>query len=352
MSQPTAIDQFAAALTGSLADNTFVRLILTRPRETGLEKLIARQIELKTGLHISLTYRYATRDVTKNLPATQMDRWIREQVPGNFRGALLNTTTGDYQLTGERLIKHKPATTVAPDRSHDRQKKTFLDASADEWLAALDVLPKKRQQIDRYLEIVSHLTADLELNTIADMGCGKGYLTFGLWHLLRKRVIGVEQRPELVANGNALAQRIGATGLEFIAGTIDSVKLPAVDALIALHACDTATDHAIRRGIELGAKLIVVAPCCHKELRPQLQPPAPLAPVFAHGIMAERLAEWATDGIRALRLEAAGYRTKVFEFVPFEHTPKNLMIAGIRTDKPAGKEQLNAFRQFFGLSDD
>jgi SAM-dependent methyltransferase len=349
MPQPTAIAQFADALTASLADGTFVRLILTRPCESGLEKLLVRHVELKTGPHLSLTYRYATRDVTKNIPDGQAAGWIREQLPGQFGGALLSTTAGDYQLTGERLIRHKPTFTTAPTRSHDRQKNTFLDDSAQEWLTALQVSPKKRQQIDRYLEIVSHLAAEVELNTIADMGCGKGYLTFGLWHLLRKRIIGVEQRPELVAASNDLARRIGATGLEFVAGTINTVKLPAVDALIALHACDTATDDAIRRGIELGAKLIIVAPCCHKELRPKITPPAALSPVFAHGIMAERLAEWATDGLRALRLEAAGYRTKVCEFVPFEHTPKNIMIAGIYTGKPAGCEQLEAYREFFGL---
>jgi hypothetical protein len=103
-----------------------------------------------------------------------------------------------------------------------------------------------------------------------------------------------------------------------------------VDALIALHACNTATDDAIRRGIELGAQLIVVAPCCHKEIRPQLGKPEPFTAVLRHGIMAERLAEWATDGLRALFLEWAGYRTKLMEFVGGEHTPKNLMIAAVR----------------------
>jgi hypothetical protein len=163
------------------------------------------------------------------------------------------------------------------------------------------------------------------------------------------RIIGVEVRPELVEASNALARKIGAEGLEFVAGTIQSVALPPLDALIALHACDTATDEAIRRGIEMGAKLIIVAPCCHKQVRPQLAKPEPLAPVLKHGIMAERMAEWATDGLRALHLEAAGYRTKLFEFVSSEHTPKNLMLAAIHTGKIAGREQLEQFRNFFGI---
>jgi hypothetical protein len=233
----------------------------------------------------------------------------------------------------------------------------------------------KYAQINRYLEIFSHLARDCgwtgetaggEL-VIADMGCGKAYLTFGLWHLFARvwkrpvRVIGVEVREELVASTKALAGKIGAQGLEFVAGTIESAPLPNVDALIALHACDTATDDAIRRGIELGAQLIVVAPCCHKELRPQLaaarrepRPPTPLDPVLEHGLMAERMAEWATDALRALFLEWAGYRPKMIEFVSTEHTPKNLMIAAVRHGKPftsrIARVQVAQFKEFFGIN--
>jgi hypothetical protein len=167
------------------------------------------------------------------------------------------------------------------------------------------------------------------------------------------KVIGVETRADLVAATNKLARQINADGLEFVAGTIESAKLPSVDALIALHACNTATDDALRRGIELGAKLIVVAPCCHKELRPQLGKPEPLAGVLQHGVMQERMAEWATDGLRALFLEWAGYRTKVMEFVAGEHTPKNLMIAAIRGREAfadtTAKQRIDELKSFFGI---
>jgi hypothetical protein len=142
--------------------------------------------------------------------------------------------------------------------------------------------------------------------------------------------------------------------LEFIPGTIAQANLPRLDALIALHACNTATDDALRRGIELGAPLIIVSPCCHQEVRPQLGRPEPLAAVLRHGIMAERMAEWVTDGLRALFLEWAGYRTKVIEFVPTEHTPKNLLLAAVRQRAPftdaAARRRIVELKQFFGIA--
>ncbi len=339
-------NEFIEKFTGSLRNGTFVRLTLTRP-----VKVIGRLVEIQGQPVLSLTFREATRDVTKNLPVAEAAGWLHQQ---KIRGALLSTTQQDWQLTPKLLIAHKPSVTVTTVRTHDRQKKTFLDDFAQVWLNALHTTPKKRQQIDRYLEIFSHLAEGMELRTIADMGCGKGYLTFALWHLLRTRIIGVEQRPELVAAGNQLARQIGATGLEFVAGTIESIQLPPVDALIALHACDTATDDAICRGITTGAKLIVVAPCCHQQIRPQLGRPEPLAESLRHGMLAERMAEWATDALRVLVLEWAGYRTKVIEFVASEHTPKNLMLAAIKERQPftdpAARKRIEDFKKFYGIT--
>ena len=363
MTRTDSIARFLGRLTDSLADGTFVRLVLS-----GEGKILGRLIELKGMPHLSVTFQHATKDVTKNLPINEVSTWIEQQLTGKACTALLCTTKRDWQLTPTQLVGHKPSVIVAPTRTHDRTKRTFLDNSAHDWLEGLGALrpamADKRRQIDRYLEILSHLAADCGWNgdaplTIADMGCGKGYLTFGAWHWFRRvqgwpvRVIGVETRADLVETTNALARRISADGLEFVAGTIQSATLPALDALIALHACDTATDDAIRRGIEARAKLIVVAPCCHKEVRPQLGKPEPLASVLRHGLMEERMAEWVTDGLRALFLEWAGYRTKVMEFVAGEHTPKNLMIAAIREREPftdeAARTRIAELKKFFGI---
>jgi len=399
MATPSPVEDFIRHTQASLEDNTFVRLILSggAATEGAPKRVLARLIRLRGEPHLSLTLRHATNDVTKNLKLSEVPKWLGFQLKGNFRSALLGTTVREWQLNfpaGKALwlISHKPNSKQAPSRDHDEAKQTWLDASARDWLFGLGVcddrgrvipsMADKHRQIHQYLEILSHLAKEcgwapegLESRlpavaeraeagtanalTIADMGCGKGYLTFGAWHMLCRRwriparVIGVETRPELVKNIDHLARKLDAPGLEFIAGDIASAALPEVDALIALHACNTATDDAIRRGMELGAKLIVIAPCCHQEVRPQLGQPGPLAPVLEHGIMAERMAEWVTDGLRALFLEWAGYRTKIMEFVSSEHTPKNLMLAAIRENEPfanaAAREKIVELKKFFDI---
>jgi SAM-dependent methyltransferase len=404
------IELFVHKVVASLADRTLVRLTLTSPsRAEAARKILGRGVMLKGRMHLSLTLRHPTRDLTKNLPEAEVAEWLRAQLGMEYRSALLGTTTRDWQFisdaTGQgRLVDHKPARRQAPTREHDEKRAGILDATARDWLQGLGIMDRdgklrasmadKHRQIDRYLEILSHLIRECgwtnapplpalspdggegsrrpgagempteKLNRrpalqIADMGCGKGYLTFGLWHLLHRvgqqpvRVIGVEARPDLVAATTQLATRIHADGLEFVAGTIATAKLPQLDALIALHACNTATDDAIRRGVETGARLIVVAPCCHQELRPQLGRPEPLAAVLRHGLMAGRMAEWMTDGLRALFLEWAGYRTKAIEFVSSDHTPKNLMLAAVREREPftdaAARQRIIDLKSFFGI---
>src|SRR5205823_2303149 len=166
-------------------------------------------------------------------------------------------------------------------------------------------------------------------------------------------VRGIEARIELVELCNRVAAENRFDGLRFDAGTIESASLGRVDVLVALHACDTATDDAIASGIQAGASLIVLAPCCHKELRPQLRPPPALASALRHGILRERQAEFVTDALRAALLEWAGYDTKVFEFISTEHTAKNLMIAAVKGKRSADRgEQARRVRElaaFYGI---
>lgn len=384
---PNPVDLFGEKLAASLAGGSFVRLVLSNSSEAadGLQRVLGRMIELKNEPHLSLTLRYSTRDETKNLSASDGAQWIKTRLESQFRSGLLCTTEGDWQIAIQegraQLIRHKASSRTAPVRSHDQPRESILDESAQPWLHALQITDAsgklrpsrtdKYRQISRYVEILCHLAKDCgwaddtperppeESLVVVDMGCGSGYLTFGVWHLFHQilkrpvRVLGVEVRASLTAKADQIAKSMGAPGLEFVCGSIESVKIPNPDALIALHACDTATDHAIVRGIESGARLILLAPCCHKEVRPLLGRPTVLAPLLRHGFMEERLAEWLTDGVRALFLEWAGYRTKIIEFVSSEHTAKNLMIAAIRADEPFGNPAIRArileLKSFFGL---
>lgn len=376
---------FLHHLAQSCTDDSFVKLSLTSPREAAgkVQRVAAKLIVLRGQPHLSCQLQEERAETTSNLPFPEAIAWVERQLRERFRAAMLATTRGGWQLqhTGSepKLVRHKSAQKEAPARGHDAAKTTFLGKEALPWLSGLGIvdgdgrprpsLAHKRVQLDRYVEILSHLAQDCgwqqggEPLRIVDVGCGKGHLTFAAWHFVRQvlgrraSVRGVEARAELVEHAQRLALEVGGGELEFVCGDIAAVPLAAVDALVALHACNTATDHAIARGIAAKAQLIVVAPCCHQELRPQLGRPEPLAAVLRHGLMAERMAEWATDGLRALVLEWAGYKTKAIEFVDSEHTAKNLMLAAVRSASPPTPEQraeakaaIERFKAFFGIS--
>jgi SAM-dependent methyltransferase len=224
----------------------------------------------------------------------------------------------------------------------------------------------KLRQIERFAELLQHLVAEARFPepggghpslAVADMGCGKGYLTFALATVLGERfqVTGVDTRAELIERANLVARMREIEGLSFRCGDIAELAAePAarLDVLVALHACDVATDEALAAGIRAGARLLIVSPCCHKELRGQLGTPAVLEGAFRHGIFRERQAEFVTDALRAELLEWAGYRTKVFEFVSTEHTAKNLMITAIRAHPPGSEEhlrRLQALASFYSV---
>ena len=195
--------------------------------------------------------------------------------------------------------------------------------------------------------------------SVIDIGSGKGYLTFALYdyltaHLAKQaRVTGIEVRPELVQFCNDLASRLKFKDLSFEAATAAQTEVAPVDLLIALHACDTATDDAIFHGIRGNAALIVTAPCCQHELAPQLAKPADaLQGITKYGLFKQRQADLVTDAARCLLLESQGYKVKVIEFVSTEHTAKNLMIAGFRSNevnREAARRQYDALKASMGF---
>jgi len=358
-----------------------VKLTLSEYRgaETGLRNLYGRPVELRDGPHVSLVWRYATRDVTKNVPDGEAVATLGKLLGTEFGRAHLFTTTGDWQLqcdaAGEGKLKaSRPVFAVAPAPEHDAKKRPVLAVEHAPFLRALGVtsatgearpgMADKLRQIQRFVEILGHLVDDSPLRErrelrVLDMGAGKGYLTFATAAFFRDRgveaaVTGVEARADLVELTNRVARETGFARLHFERGAIgDFAAEGAVDLLIALHACDTATDDALHHGIRAGASLILAAPCCHQEIRAQLTPPPVLREVLRHGILAEREAELVTDGIRALLLEIHGYKAGVFEFISSEHTGKNLMIAAHKRRDPHDpaplRERLHALLAFYGI---
>lgn len=351
-----AVAEFIDELGRSLSAKDFVKLTLSNYKgtEAHLQKVSVRLIETKKGRRLFFQYRYDTRDISKNYDTAEGVRNIRHLVSSGFRSGHLFTTSKDLQLTigkrNSRLVVGKATIKKPGATGHDREKKSLVDANAF-YLKALGITTdggeiraqqqNKWRQINKYVEILASLYDKSSLKertelSIVDMGSGKGYLTFAAYDYfansrgLQVALTGIETRMELVELCNEISAAAGFEGLKFVNGTIESFEPGKVDILIALHACDTATDDALFKGITAGAELIVVAPCCHKEIRQQMSAPEFLKGVLKHGVMAERTAETVTDGLRALLLEENGYRTKVFEFIASEHTPKNNMIAAVR----------------------
>ncbi len=365
-----ALQKLLDLARAAVADGSLVRLTLGAPRggDRSLKNVQVRAIELRGEPHLTFVYHHATRDITKNFPVEDGLALLAEVIGTEFRTAHLFTTKGTAQLEirdgrGARLLEGPPQHNAAPAPRHDQARQRLVPTDRP-WLRALGVvaasgqitrgMEAKYRQVDKFVEIFSTLARDAKLENLPslrlfDMGCGKGYLTFAVhdWlqhvHFKNVHVCGIEARPELVDLCNGVVRDNALEGLEFSPGRIADRAPESCDVLIALHACNTATDDAIARGISAGARLIVVSPCCHQELRPQLVAPPVLEGALRHGILRERQAEFVTDALRAALLEWAGFETRVFEFISTEHTAKNLMIAALRRENgPAQTPDLAA----------
>jgi hypothetical protein len=196
-------------------------------------------------------------------------------------------------------------------------------------------LRRKHEQVFRLIdEVLDLLGSPLPKRklTILDCGCGKSYLSFALnAYLTRQRdrkcvVYGVDADPERIRQAKALRERSGFDNMEFRAEPVRAFRPPEpIDLLLSLHACDTATDEAIAKGLQVGARAMLIVPCCHRELLSQMRD-HPLQALGGHGLTLARAADALTDGLRALALQAAGYDTRVTEYVSPLCTPKNLLI--------------------------
>ena len=381
MNSPDRIEELLSATKTAFMSGALVRLKLGgyHGAEPELKSIEVKKIVVKGGDKYSFTYRYKTRDTIKNYIQPEALALLRSALINEFRSAQLATTEFDmaFERNGDkmRLKRSEVSGRDAPSTDHNRAKNHPLTATNKPWLKALGIAGKdgtvrhnaqdKFRQINKMVEIFTPLIQAIKVERplIVDMGAGKGYLDFALYDYLATvvshpvKIVGVEMREQLVADGNATARASGFDGLSFQAGTIMDFDADGADAVIALHACDTATDDAIFKGISAGSSLIAVAPCCHKQIRRQMsdgQSDTRLEVLLRHGIFMERQAEMVTDTLRALLLELNGYRTKVFEFVSDAHTPKNNLIVAEKDgragrDRDAVLKQIAEIKAMFGI---
>jgi len=343
------------------SDSSLIRAVLSDPvNPDGLLKVSFKKTAAKGRIGYQLEILRNTQAFHENLDARAAAASFKKYMAGEFRQAALFYADADYQVLvskkGSMTILKKPASRSAPSvpASHNRVKKYLLpEGTAVPWLVETGIMGRdgtvvksrydKYRQINKYLEFIEDCLSsfdEAETIRIVDFGCGKAYLTFALydWLVNRKKrkaaVTGLDLKPEVIAAAYA-------PGSE-------------VDMMICLHACDTATDAAIAKAVSWNARVILAVPCCQKELIQKIAA-AGLEPMLQHGFLRERFGSMATDTLRALALEAMGYKTVICEFIDMEHTPKNTLIRAIKPAKgktaanqPALKKYLQ-FRDLLGV---
>ena len=257
--------------------------------------------------------------------------------------------------------------------SHNRKKNYILqEGVAIPFLVDLGVMTKegkvvnskvdKFRQVNRFLEFIQDILHKLEMDKelkIIDFGCGKSALTFAVYHYLHViqgvdiDLIGVDLKEEVITKCNELAKKYEYKRLTFQKGDIVNFQLPTdatVDLVISLHTCDTATDVALVKAIHWGAKIILAVPCCQTEVNQQIENQN-LEPLLKYGLLKERFSSLATDGIRGGYLEAMGYKVQMLDFIDVEHTPKNLLLRGIKTGKknPEKIAEIQEFEEWLNV---
>ena len=364
-------------LLSDILNIEFVQAVLSNPRKKeGILKVKVRPIEKKGNLFFQLESFTKTQAFHENLdPISARDRLL--EYMEEFRQMQVSTVHMNYTVLvskkGKVTIQKKASKgSVRPvELSHNRSKKYILEEGIPvPFLQDLGVMTKdgkivhsrfdKFRQINRFLEFIEDILPKLEKDreiTILDFGCGKSYLTFAMYyylHVLKEydiRIIGLDLKSDVIHHCNELSRKYGYDKLEFLVGDIaDYEGVREVDMVVTLHACDTATDFALDKAIRWGAKVILSVPCCQHEVNAQLKNDR-MQPIFKYGIIKERMAALMTDALRANLLEQAGYETQILEFIELEHTPKNLLIRAVKTDKKQGN--MDAYKKVcdeFGIS--
>ena len=326
-------------------------------------KIKVRPVAMKDKIEYQVSEFIGRKVFHKNYKKDELKKKITDWMQEDYKQAQFTMTDATAQiLSGKhsQTVKYKKCKEVRVQRdlSHNRTKRYILpEGTPVGFLIDLGVMTKegkivrqkydKYRQINRFLEFVEDILPQLSKEreqTIIDFGCGKSYLTFAMYYYLKElkgydiRIIGLDLKEDVIAHCNELKDKYGYGKLSFLVGDIASyTDVDAVDMVVTLHACDTATDYALAKAVQWGAKVILSVPCCQHEANRMMENEL-LQPVLQYGILKERMAAIMTDAARANLLTAKGYDTQILEFIDMEHTPKNLLIRAVYT----GKDSENA----------
>lgn len=344
-----------------LINKQLIQAVLSGQREKeGAARVKIRPVELKG----EIWYQASAFEGTKVLHSNYTREGICEYLEKSLGGSFSQLQVQGAEIDGTVLVSKKGRMTIKTKEhskskspvqilSHNRVKRYILKEGIPvPFLVDLGVMTSsgkvvasrydKFRQINRFLEYVEDILPELPKDrevTILDFGCGKSYLTFAMYYYLRElkeydvNIIGLDLKKDVIEKCSCLAESYGYGKLHFYQGDIaDYEGVSAVDMVVTLHACDTATDYALAKAVEWGAKVILSVPCCQHELNRQMKNEM-LEPVLQYGILKERMAALITDGIRAELLNEQGYETQILEFIDMEHTPKNLLIRAVKKGK-------------------
>lgn len=346
-------------------NENLIQAVLSAGRKAdGPSKVKIRPVKLKDQICYQASALEGTKVFHKNYDREQMLAYLEAELSGNFgqlqcQGALMDGVVL-VSKKGKMTIKekHHAIRENVQIQAHNRVKQYILKEGIPvPFLTDLGVMTEKGKiitsrydkfrQINRFLEfiedILPRLAKDREV-TILDFGCGKSYLTFAMYYYLKElkgydvNIIGLDLKTDVIEKCNGLARKYGYEKLHFYQGDIaDYEGVSAVDMVVTLHACDTATDFALAKAVEWGAQVILSVPCCQHEVNKQIRNEL-LEPVLHYGILKERMSALITDAVRANLLESKGYETQILEFIDMEHTPKNLLIRAVKKGKTAQAE--------------
>ena len=350
------------------------RILMSNPTDSGkISRSRIRPLLMKGRLVFQAEEQAGKQAFHRNLDRDEAADYVTGLLDGSFRQAEIASGLGKALILvsrkGNVTVKVKqnprPARILSagnlasrePERavllSHNRKKHYILEEGIPvPFLVDLGVMTKegrvvnsrydKYRQINRFLEFIEDILPNLDQDresTIIDFGCGKSYLTFAMYYYLKElkgypvRIIGLDLKEDVIEHCSRLGRQYGYEGLSFCHGDIASFEgVEKVDMVVTLHACDLATDYALEKAVNWGARVILSVPCCQHELNGQMENSL-LRPVLQYGLIKERMAALYTDAIRAQVLEYRGYRTQILEFIDMEHTPKNILIRAVRQGK-------------------